>query len=62
MEKEYSYASLIKMKKKSVIKIAGYRNIKAMYDAGIGRSIVNGMVVQEVLSKKYIARQIASDR
>ena len=62
MEKEYSYASLIKMKKKRVIRIVGYPNIKSMYRDGVGRRIVNGTVFQDNLSKKYIARIISSDR
>jgi len=61
-EREYSYAELCRMKKSRVVKLAGYKNIKSMYDDGVGASIVNGMRVQINLSKKYIARQIAGDR
>ena len=61
-EREYSYAELCRMTKKRVIRIAGYKNIKEMYRDGVGQKVVNGMVVQENLSKKYIARKIAGDR
>ena len=62
MEREYSYAELIRMTKKRVIKIAGYKNISAMYKDGVGRHIINGAISQDNLSKKYIAKIIASDR
>ena len=60
--REYSYEELCRMSKKRVVRIAGYRNIKAMYDDGVGRRIINGTVSQDKLSKKYIAKIIAGDR
>ncbi len=62
MDREYTYAELVRMTKKRVIKIAGYKNIKSMYRDGVGRRVVNGGLVQDNLSKKYLARLIASDR
>lgn len=62
MERDFTYAELIRMKKKRVIRIAGYKNIKAMYKDGVGRVISQGMASQDNLSKKYIAKLIASDR
>ncbi len=61
-EREFSYAELCRMTKKRVIRIAGYKNIKAMYKDGVGKRMVNGMIVQDNLSKKYIAKIIAEDR
>ncbi len=69
MEREYSYAELIRMKKKRVIRIAGYKNIKAALRDGINQEI-DGFnpssgkpLYREVkLTKKYMARIIASDR
>lgn len=62
MEREYSYAELCRMTKKRVIRIAGYKNIKAMYKDGVGQRVVSGTIVQDNLSKKYIAKIIAGDR
>jgi hypothetical protein len=62
MEREYTYAELVRMTKKRVVRIAGYKNIKAMYKDGVGRTITEFGPVQDNLSKKYIAKLIASDR
>jgi len=62
MEREYTYAELIRLRKKRVINLAGYKNIAAMYKDGVGARIINGVKIQDNLSKKYIARKIASDR
>jgi len=59
--REYSYEELIRMTKKRVIRIAGYKNIKSMYKDGIGRRMTQAGFVQDNLSKKYIARLIAKD-
>ena len=71
MEREYTYAELCRMKKKRVLRIAGFKNIKDAIHRGFNREIshfeekfgqkmpvYNGVN----LSKKYIARMIASDR
>lgn len=67
MDREYTYAELCRMKKKRVIRIAGYKNLKDMYKDGVGRTVSIGMdgqpfKMQDTLSKKYIARMMASDR
>ena len=63
MERDYTYAELCRMRKSRVIKLAGYKNIKEMYRDGVGRHRDStGMVLQDNISKKYIARMIASDR
>ena len=69
MEREYSYAELCRMTKKRVIRIAGYANIKKALQAGLNREI-DGFDVSTgrplyrtvKLTKKYVARTIASDR
>jgi len=62
MERDFTYAELCRMTKKRVIRIAGYKNIKSMYRDGVGRTITEFGVLQDNLSKKYIAKLIASDR
>jgi hypothetical protein len=63
MEREYTYAELCRMKKKRVLRIAGYKNIKHALKDGVNRSVdMNGNVSYVNLSKKYIAKIIASDR
>jgi len=62
MDREYTYAELCRMTKKRVIRIAGYKNIKSMYRDGVGRTVTQAGILQDNLSKKYIARLIASDR
>ena len=63
MLEEYTYAALCRMKKKRVLRIAGYRNIKHALKDGINKSVDSmGNASYTNLSKKYIARLIASDR
>jgi len=52
--REYSYAELCRMKKKRVIRIAGYQNIKTL--------MTDFPDERFAFSKKKIARMIASDR
>ena len=69
MEREYTYAELCRMSKKRVLRIAGFKNIKDALKQGFNRQ-VSGFnpttgkptYVEVNLSKKYIARTIASDR
>ncbi len=65
-DREYTYAELCRMTKKRVIRVAGYKNIKAAMRDNINRNItmVSGrpMVSYDKLSKKYLARIIASDK
>ena len=68
MEREYTYAELKRMTKKRVLKIAGYKNMKAALKDGINKNVTyvpgnpTPMVSYDKLSKKYLARIIASDR
>ena len=69
MEREYTYAELCRMKKKRVLRIAGYKNIKAALKDGINSKMAGfdpttGKPIYQTvkLSKKYIARLVASDR
>jgi len=68
MDREYTYAELLRMKKKRVLRIAGYRNIKHALKDGINKSghfNENGKLEYENtenLSKKFIARLIAFDK
>ena len=67
MGREYTYAELCRMTKKRVLRIAGYKNIKHALRDGINRHttmLPNGrpLVSHDRLSKKYIARIIASDK
>jgi len=55
--RDYSYAELCRMKKKRVIKIAGYPNIKAMM-----ADFKEHSGDKKPFSKKQVARMIASDR
>ncbi len=63
MLEEYTYAALCRMKKKRVLRIAGYKNIKDALKDGINKKVDNlGNASYVNLSKKYIAKMIASDR
>lgn len=66
MEREYTYAELCRMTKKRVLRIAGYKNIKAAFKDNINRNVTmvagKPMVSYDNLSKKYLARIIASDK
>ena len=69
MEREYSYAELCRMTKKRVIRIAGYKNIKAALKDNLNRELDGFDIVNRrplyryvQLTKKYVARTIASDR
>ena len=67
MEREYTYAELCRMKKKRVIRIAGFRNMNHLLKSNFNRTAVyqGGKVVNysyENASKKHIANIIASDR
>jgi hypothetical protein len=53
IDMDYTYAQLIRMKKKRVVRLCGYGNIKDAY-----RDLGN----DATLSKKFLARQIATDR
>ena len=55
MEREYTYAELCRMTKKRVIRLAGYKNMKAL----LKDKLFTG---KEKPSKKNIAKIIASDR
>jgi hypothetical protein len=52
--KEYTYSELIKMSKKRIIIIAGFKNMKALLE--------DGVMGNTLASKKNIARLIASDK
>ena len=39
MEREYTYAELCRMRKKRVIRIAGYKNIKAALRDGVNKEV-----------------------
>lgn len=67
--KTYKYKELIKMKKKKVIQLAGFKNMKQLLLAGFNRERAgfNPMTHRPTYiyvnaSKKYIANIIASDR
>jgi hypothetical protein len=67
MEREYTYAELCRMKKKRVIRIAGYKNIKALLRDNLNRTMQMGVggkpyPTYENVSKKWLARLIACDR
>jgi hypothetical protein len=51
------------MTKKRVIRIAGYKNIKAALRDGVNKEVDRmGKAYYKNLSKKYLAKIIASDR
>lgn len=69
MEREYTYAELCRMTKKRVLRIAGYKNVKHALKDGINKVVDDfdpttgrPFYRTEKLSKKYMARLIASDR
>jgi hypothetical protein len=69
MNKVYTYAELIRMTKKRVIRIAEFKNMKDLVKKGFNKKIVgfnpttNAPLYERVnASKKYIARMIAGDR
>lgn len=60
MDRQYTYAELCRMKKKRVIRLAGMKNMKHMMRE---LKLKTQLTYQgERLTKKYIARIIASDR
>lgn len=62
----YPYAKLIRMKKKDILRLAGYRNIKHALKDNINRKVTliagHPIFSYDKLTKKFIARIIASDR
>jgi len=63
MRPDYTYAELLRMTKNRVIRIAGYNNIKHALRDGINKEVDSlGKAFTVNLSKKYLARLIASDK
>lgn len=69
MEREYSYAELCRMKKKRVIRIAGFKNMKELVRKGFNQEVTGydragkkPLYTTIDASKKYIARIIVSDK
>ena len=63
MNREYTYAELCRMTKKRVIRLAGYKNIKAALADGINKEVDSmGKSYTVQLTKKMMARLIATDK